>query len=561
MKNLKSSIVFFLLVLISTSLLAQVGIGTTTPDPQAALDIQSSDQGILVPRIADHTTISPTASSDFGLLVYDTSTNSFWYWNGTTWNEVWSSSASNAWELTGNSGTSPGTNYIGTSDDNDLVIARNGTEGIRVLADQVSVNATTLVVGDRFTVQGASGEYAVNGYVTGSGAGVYGENSDASGYGVWGNAANIGVLGGGAVGVYGSVDGSTYFGVLAENDNSSGTGLLVIGNGAAGTYLTSGTAIAANGDGIAVFGYGRNTTNGTGIVGAGNNGSINTLTDGSGVAGTGENTGIYGIATDTSGGTGVIGVGNNESVNTLTNGSGGAFTGIDTGVYGVATAADGVGVYGVGEGNRSVGVYGISEDTGGARYGGYFEADGAYAYVGGWSNNSTMRKIVGNGNVNTIIKGVNGNLLTMTCPESPEVLFQDYGIGELINGYSRIKIDPNFSKNIRVDSEHPIKVFIQLEGNCNGVYVTNKSATGFEVKELNDGDSNVQFSWSIVATRADEIITREDGSTRTSINSMRFQPAPGPLKSIRKQSNKTKVIKREAKVTQTLELNELKKKQ
>lgn len=38
-----------------------------------------------------------------------------------------------AWSLTGNSGTTPGTNFLGTSDNKDLVIATNGTERARVL--------------------------------------------------------------------------------------------------------------------------------------------------------------------------------------------------------------------------------------------------------------------------------------------------------------------------------------------------------------------------------------------------------------------------------------------
>jgi hypothetical protein len=63
----------------------------------------------------------------------------------------------------------------------------------------------------------------------------------------------------------------------------------------------------------------------------------------------------------------------------------------------------------------------------------------------------------------------------MFAPEAPEVLFEDYGVGQLINGEAITSIDPIFSNNSHVDSNHPLKVFIQLEGDCNGVYVTNKS--------------------------------------------------------------------------------------
>ena len=62
----------------------------------------------------------------------------------------------------------------------------------------------------------------------------------------------------------------------------------------------------------------------------------------------------------------------------------------------------------------------------------------------------------------------------MAKGESPEILFEDFGTASLNNGEAYIKIDPVLSKNIHVDSKHPLKVFIQLEGQCNGVYVTKK---------------------------------------------------------------------------------------
>ncbi|MBL4586495.1 MAG: hypothetical protein JKX84_05510, partial [Flavobacteriales bacterium] len=69
-----------------------VGIGTTTPDAQAVLDIQSTTKGILLPRMtsAQRTAISPTNNSDEGLFVYDTDSDSYWYWDATAnaWNEI-----------------------------------------------------------------------------------------------------------------------------------------------------------------------------------------------------------------------------------------------------------------------------------------------------------------------------------------------------------------------------------------------------------------------------------------------------------------------------------------
>ena len=113
----------------------------------------------------------------------------------------------------------------------------------------------------------------------------------------------------------------------------------------------------------------------------------------------------------------------------------------------------------------------------------------------------------------------------MNSVMAPENLMQDYGQGQLANGQVIIQLDPNFAKNILVNENHVLKVFVQLEGDCNGVYVTNKSGTSFEVKELANGNSNVKFSYTVVGVRADEVFTSAEG-TKTSSYLGRFRPAP-----------------------------------
>jgi hypothetical protein len=46
-----------------------------------------------------------------------------------------------------------------------------------------------------------------------------------------------------------------------------------------------------------------------------------------------------------------------------------------------------------------------------------------------------------------------------------------------------------------------MKVFVQLEEDCKGVYVTNRSATGFDVVELQGGTSNAEFAYRVVCKR------------------------------------------------------------
>ena len=74
----------FLLVNINAN--AQVGIGTTTPDTSTMLDVQSSTKGILIPRM-DSTQRIAISSPATGLLVFDTDSDSFWFYSG-SWTEI-----------------------------------------------------------------------------------------------------------------------------------------------------------------------------------------------------------------------------------------------------------------------------------------------------------------------------------------------------------------------------------------------------------------------------------------------------------------------------------------
>ncbi|WP_255512709.1 hypothetical protein [Flavobacterium sp. GT3R68] len=69
--------------LLSLQIHAQVGIGTVTPDASAALDISSTTQGMLTPRITTAQRIA-IASPANGLMVFDTDVKSFLYYDSST---------------------------------------------------------------------------------------------------------------------------------------------------------------------------------------------------------------------------------------------------------------------------------------------------------------------------------------------------------------------------------------------------------------------------------------------------------------------------------------------
>ncbi|CAM3258055.1 hypothetical protein [Aequorivita lipolytica] len=83
------SLPFVMLLLLSLTAQSQVGIGNTNPNPSSALDITSTTQGLLTPRMTtlQRTAISAPANS---LLVYDTTLKAFYYYDltSTTWIKI-----------------------------------------------------------------------------------------------------------------------------------------------------------------------------------------------------------------------------------------------------------------------------------------------------------------------------------------------------------------------------------------------------------------------------------------------------------------------------------------
>ena len=114
-----------LLLVLSTSVNAQVAINNdnSAPDASAMLDVKSTNKGLLVPRMtqAQRTAITTPAS---GLLVYQTDNPSgFYYYSGAGWFRL--SLQNEGWSTTGNAGTDPTNNFIGTTDNQPLSFRLN----------------------------------------------------------------------------------------------------------------------------------------------------------------------------------------------------------------------------------------------------------------------------------------------------------------------------------------------------------------------------------------------------------------------------------------------------
>ncbi|EPR70322.1 hypothetical protein ADIWIN_3678 [Winogradskyella psychrotolerans RS-3] len=156
----------FLLFFCALNSFAQVGINTETPDASSALDITSSDKGVLIPRIsllstADTTTI---ASPLISLLIYNTATAldvtpGYYYWNGAAWSKLATAkTVDNTWSISGNTGTDASVNFIGTIDEIDVVFKRNNSFAGIIAKTNVAlgVNALSITTGRFNTATGVN---------------------------------------------------------------------------------------------------------------------------------------------------------------------------------------------------------------------------------------------------------------------------------------------------------------------------------------------------------------------------------------------------------------------
>lgn len=140
-----------------------VGIGTITPDASAQLDVTSATKGFLGPRVAltASNAAAPLTNPATGLMVFNTTNagsgttaviaNNYYYNAGTPAAPNWvrftgtpADGTGTDWHTTGNAGTTAGTNFIGTTDAQDLATKTNGTEKMRVTsAGLVGIGTST----------------------------------------------------------------------------------------------------------------------------------------------------------------------------------------------------------------------------------------------------------------------------------------------------------------------------------------------------------------------------------------------------------------------------------
>lgn len=203
---------FLSIFLFNNFIHAQVGIGTSSPDPSAMLQVASKNKGMLLPSIAlasstDQTTIQNAAE---GLMVWNNGAGTlaetgFYYWNKGKWNmlsanttgsgngtnggnvtplAVWNNSATNS----GNSGGANTNLSLGTNTSDDLVFKVNSTAVGRLgVNNSVSFGTAANAAQNGIALGNSSSAYqgiaiGTNTSVTANESVALGANSKISGY-------------------------------------------------------------------------------------------------------------------------------------------------------------------------------------------------------------------------------------------------------------------------------------------------------------------------------------------------------------------------------------------
>ena len=172
---------------------AQTGIGTTTPNAAAKLDVSSTSKGFLPPKVALTATnffdpitglsgTTPLATAA-GLLIYNTATAGtapnnvvpgYYYWNGTMWVNFIASNTS-----TGLNNDQTSTSYTLSAADNGKIITLSNANAITLNvpyffvgfncmilqkgAGQVTltINGTTTNIYNRYSFTKTAGQYSI----------------------------------------------------------------------------------------------------------------------------------------------------------------------------------------------------------------------------------------------------------------------------------------------------------------------------------------------------------------------------------------------------------------
>jgi len=213
--------------------------------------------------------------------------------------------------------------------------------------------------------------------------------------------------------------------------------------------------------------------------------------------------GVQGLTRSVSGQAGVHGVSHGTLgtaygvVGFSSNGDGvsGASMGrkLASGVRGISNAGDGVSAESTGAGAAAI--HSLADNAGTYIFVGVNPKNHANCTMDP-SANLTCTGTVSGGTLQSQHRNSRGERVIAYAPESASATIEDVGTARMIGGIANVRLDPSFAA---MTDRRWYYVFLTPLGDTRGLYVSLKTASGFQVRETERGRGNLEFDYRIVA--------------------------------------------------------------
>jgi len=498
---------FFLLLLMifpTREMVAQVGIGTLTPE--GAVDVSSTTNGLLVPRVnlTAKNSASPIVNPNGGgapvegTLVYNkaaagTGVNvigkGFYYWENSEWN-AFTGVGSKEWAITGNDNINATTNFLGSINAADLVFKTANTNRFRIS------NANSGQLQSHYAGTATLPTYSFFGDPN---TGLYNPLGDRISF-VTAGLDRVIINESGTVGL--NIVGYSDSQLSIEPTDIVKSGIYVdvdVDSGANGTTQNTNDGVISFANSKQGFGSGWFLN-----IAGGDGDGYGSSNMGYGILGSTSGTGLYKA--------GVMGTASNGRRN--------------AGVFGsISNAASTIFHWGA---------LGYRPSTGATYYGGYFSTQttgagkttlsetqnigiGSYGdYMGGWIKGENYGLTTSGKGFGLFVDGKSyhndaavqltntpdGKTIASYAQTSITMDVTSKGKAAISNGNTKVIFNEDFLAFSKTADE--VIITITPLGECNGLFIASQDEKGFVVKELQSGRSNVNFYWTAIASTANK---------------------------------------------------------